>query len=539
MNKQYRVIFNQQRNQFVVVSEDTHAHGKSCQSTVSSMAGEMALTAVMAATAIGASVMATPVAADTWSVKSSSEYSNGRANGTYTGNFYRPGWTGSAGFYDSIGETESLNILIGKHNANNSEYENAQVNLGGAKDTTNLENVKKSLGVIRRTNELRKEEGVGELKITHRLMAGAQWQGDYSTVKRGHHMKYGWADNLAWGYQSGEAAANGWYKEKANCENGKRQGCTWRASAPVTGHYLNMVNPDFNATGASSTGDYGTWEGVYGYIVDKSFTPDEYEKMIDDFIAQGGQSFYNANQIVEVVGDIGNNSVTAGYAVAGKNATGNTLNINAKVGGKAYGGYAVNGNTSNNTVNIKANISTVYGGFSENNSASHTNNTINIQSTVDNVFLGNGKTVGGTVNFISGTVSGSLKAVDGNGTAQNAVLNVGATDYSTPMNTLKVGGEVGGFNTYNFYLPRNVSNGDTALQANKATLGNAQVNVYMPGDATVNSGDTLHLIHTTNGVQWTGSGSLKQGVTLEYKIALDGNQQNLDLSFASTSEPVT
>ena len=67
MNKQYRVIFNQQRGAFMVVAENTHAHGKSsCKSTVSSVMGKAALTAVVAATVIGAGLVSEQAAADTW-----------------------------------------------------------------------------------------------------------------------------------------------------------------------------------------------------------------------------------------------------------------------------------------------------------------------------------------------------------------------------------------------------------------------------------------------------------------------------------------
>ena len=141
---------------------------------------------IATAVVCGVTAVATPAVADTWNVTSSNTYTNGKAKGTYEGNFYRPGWTGSAGFYDSIGATGALNILIGKDSANNSEYEKAQVNIGGAKDTTNLQNVKKALAVVRRTNELRKQEGRAELKLTHRLMAGAQWQGEQQPMLFSH-----------------------------------------------------------------------------------------------------------------------------------------------------------------------------------------------------------------------------------------------------------------------------------------------------------------------------------------------------------------
>ncbi|MBQ1837097.1 MAG: ESPR domain-containing protein, partial [Neisseriaceae bacterium] len=126
MNKQYRVIFNHQRNQFVVVSEDTHAHGKSsCKSTVSSVAGKAALSAVATIATVGAGLFSAPVMADTWKVTSSTDFTNvtkgttGKS-GKYEDNFFRPGeapkYTGSAGFFDSVGATDARDVVLGIKN---------------------------------------------------------------------------------------------------------------------------------------------------------------------------------------------------------------------------------------------------------------------------------------------------------------------------------------------------------------------------------------------------------------------------------------
>ncbi|MBR7001325.1 MAG: ESPR domain-containing protein [Neisseriaceae bacterium] len=200
MNKKYRVIFNQQRGAFMVVAEDTHARGKSsCKSSVSSVVGEVALCAVVAATAIGAGLMPTTAAADTWSVTSGTQYTNttSSTNGTYDNNFFRPGkaptYAGSAGFFDKYGATEAVQIVTGNH-ANTPTWFNSAVNLGADNDATNLTRMQDALDIIQRSNELRAEEArienktIPELKITHAAMAMAQIAVDKATFATEQHL---------------------------------------------------------------------------------------------------------------------------------------------------------------------------------------------------------------------------------------------------------------------------------------------------------------------------------------------------------------
>ncbi|MBR3424938.1 MAG: ESPR domain-containing protein, partial [Neisseriaceae bacterium] len=70
MNKTYRVVFNHQRNAFVVVSELAHTQGKSKSSTQSVVSTASIATAVVC----GVTAVATPAVADTWNVTSSNTY---------------------------------------------------------------------------------------------------------------------------------------------------------------------------------------------------------------------------------------------------------------------------------------------------------------------------------------------------------------------------------------------------------------------------------------------------------------------------------
>ena len=567
MNKQYRVIFNHNRGEFMVVSENTHTQGKSStRSTISSVAGEAVLSTVVAATVLGGSLVSTQAVADNWTVNSATGFTNQTSgqSSTYNDNFFRPGkkseLAGSAGFFEWQGNSEAVNIVTGK-TGNTEEYNKAKINLGASGDPTSIDNMKKALDSIDEVNRLRKQdENLPEYKVNDTYMAIAQVHAGYSSHTQGHagiHSPRG--ENLAYGFgvingSGGRqySAIGGLYdSEKAHFDNPNHefyQKCDFNWSKyEGTAHYCKMVdgkeglvsddpthtNGSFVAMGAgvADTVPEGTAAGgndpvtlVQTFSDNKNatnYSVAEYRQLLEEYEKSGGFRYLNADQTVTVNANVGENTkVAGGYATAGKNATGNTVNVeNGASVGTIYAGYAENGETTNNTVNLT-------GGSAK------------------DVYLGNGSTVSGVVNLLGGTISGSLKAVDGSGKAENAVLNVGAKNKDEPqrsaMNTLKVQGELGGFTEYNFFLPNSAKNGDTALQANAANLGNAKVNAYLPGDVSVKDQDKIHLIATQNGIQWTGSGEIHTGITLKKEIALDNDKKNLDISFTDdTPTPPT
>ena len=568
MNKQYRVIFNHNRGEFMVVSENTHTQGKSStRSTVSSVAGETVLSTVVAATVLGSSLVSTQAVADNWTVNSATGFTNQTSgqSSTYNDNFFRPGkkseLAGSAGFFEWQGDNDAVNIVTGKTDPNN-HYAQSQTNLGASGDATSIDNMKKALDSIDEVNQLRKnDENLPAFKITDKHMAIAQVHANHSSRSGNHSdiipIEYGGGENLSFGYGVSNgiggrnmSALGALYDgEKAHFNNPNHefyQKCDFNWSkVQGTAHYCKMVdgkeglvsddpnhtNGSFIVMGAGITGVNQNNTGGDTTLVQsfasesnkggQTYTVAEYRQLLEEYEKSGGFRYLNADQTVTVNANVGENTkVAGGYATAGKNATGNTVNVeNGASVGTIYAGYAENGETTNNTVNLT-------GGSAK------------------DVYLGNGSTVSGVVNLLGGTISGSLKAVDGSGKAENAVLNVGAKNKDesqrTAMNTLKVQGEVGGFTEYNFFLPNSAKNGDTALQANAANLGNAKVNAYLPGDVSVKDQDKIHLIATQNGIQWTGSGEIHTGITLKKEIALDNDKKNLDISFTDdTPTPPT
>ena len=667
MNKQYRVIFNQQRGAFMVVAENTHAHGKSsCKSTVSSVMGKAALTLAVAVTAVGSGLMTTPAAADTWEVMSDTRFTNKTnlsLSGSYDDNFFVPVNNskyaeGSKGFFENQKATEAVQIVTGNH-ANTPTWFNSAVKLGEKNDATNLLKMYESLNIIQRSNELRAEEAkvenktIPEFKVSHAAMAMAQIATDQATIETNHPDMERAVDgagrageNLAWDNGSGKYsnpanAVDAWYNEKvcitdfngAECNKIKQQNLSYaeNPNAPdafehLIGHYTSLVKPDFTVTGAAMAGSdqYGItvgqeYYGVYepynyqvismcavGSRVDMAcleklgsnwykqqpqnipvYSVNDYKKLLAEYI--DNNVFYNEDQVVNVelpLGDFDQNivSVAGGYALQ-KNVQRNTVNAKsiAQVA-FIYGGYAEEGKAIDNTVNLddgevgriqgghsvendtQGNIVNINGGRagyviagSSNNEKSTHNNTINIngghigginQQNQDDiwggVYLGDIGTVNGTVNFLNGAVT-HLQAVYGDKgkVGNNAVLNIGAKSKDdtsrTPMNTLFAFGEVGGFTEYNFYLPNDVKADDTALYAGSATLGNAPVNAYIPGDATLKQNDTVHLIESEKSVSWNGKGTVYQGVTAKTDlggIKVQGKNLDLTMSQNNTTDPV-
>lgn len=150
--------------------------------------------------------------------------------------------------------------------------------VGKEGDATDLDNVKASLEIIQRTNELREAAGLKPIQISINLMAVSMLQANWSASHMDHvqnHMDddnpYGFnvSENIAWGYANGKGAADGWYSEKSTWEKfcAEKGWATTDATAWSVymqhrsevdndtyfkvGHYLNLMNPDYRMTGAA------------------------------------------------------------------------------------------------------------------------------------------------------------------------------------------------------------------------------------------------------------------------------------------------
>ncbi|MBP3223243.1 MAG: hypothetical protein J6M18_04880 [Actinomycetaceae bacterium] len=230
---------------------------------------------------------------------------------------------GSAGFFAAQGATEAEKIVTGNHNQTPSWY-SKYVKLGDEKDATSLDNMKKSLDIVRKANEYRAKDGLPQYKITHSLMAWAQIHTDFSRHYKEHanniehdgfdSANIAGAENIIWGRSNATDMLHGWYDdEKAHPENGQ-------------GHYKNLINKDYTLTGAAWNTHQTTFtymgfymNGTAGQVFrsstnEQAFTPDEYEKLLDAYMngtssqaanteeatSEDTQASQNGNDIVEL-----------------------------------------------------------------------------------------------------------------------------------------------------------------------------------------------------------------------------------------------
>ena len=90
-------------------------------------------------------------------------------------------------------------------------------NLGQVDDATSLENMQASIAYLKECNEIRKQEGLPELKVSAWLMAVAQVNANHAKYNIEHAGVYVTGENLAWGYGDANTAASpyrGWYDEE-------------------------------------------------------------------------------------------------------------------------------------------------------------------------------------------------------------------------------------------------------------------------------------------------------------------------------------
>lgn len=116
--------------------------------------------------------------------------------------------------------------------------------MGGAQDATNLNNMLESLKFIDKCNEIRRKEGLGELKVSLELMAKSQYDANNSAYSYSHLEKWGYGENLFWGSSDVDWAFDEWYTKekalyKADPEN-NYMNCL---------HYLNIIRGDYTITG--------------------------------------------------------------------------------------------------------------------------------------------------------------------------------------------------------------------------------------------------------------------------------------------------
>lgn len=179
---------------------------------------------------------------------------------------------------------------------------------GAAGDASNYQNVLKALETIDDLNAVRRDLGLGELKITNQLMARSTVSVNWSAKNVAHSTGCG-GENLAFDW---EYPVTGWYNyeksiydaaARTNTYNGRPLPENWqsmtttelKAAAPdfwhAVGHYYNVINPNYHFIGAAFNNEEGNQYGFcygqsYSYFTQcrKAYSVEEWRSQFLDWV---------------------------------------------------------------------------------------------------------------------------------------------------------------------------------------------------------------------------------------------------------------
>ena len=194
---------------------------------------------------------------------------------------------GSKGYFDSIGCSDLANYVFKVDDSSKGKLA-SYTHLGQVDDATNLENMQASITYMKECNEIRKQEGLPELKVSAWLMAVAQVNANHAKFNIGHAGVYITGENLAWGYGEANTDASpyrGWYDEE------KAEYLAGNHNFSDIGHYLNIIEGRYTLTGYAigTNGKYSTThsqeflDDVMGVDDDVQMTVSEFEQSFNDY----------------------------------------------------------------------------------------------------------------------------------------------------------------------------------------------------------------------------------------------------------------
>lgn len=206
---------------------------------------------------------------------------------------------GAIGFFRAMGADSAIELI---QNCTYKDY----TEIGNSLDATSLDNMLLSITVMKNVNAYRKSVGLSELQVTHKLIAAAIADANYSTKNVEHAQQFDVGENLAWSYRD---PCKAWiYQEKdlfdktaaslgATNLSGKDAYDFWYANQDKfdyfrIGHYMNIINPDYAVMGCGLNDDtrltfsltlqYGSWSGS-GWNMNP-ISVDEYEQNLTSYI---------------------------------------------------------------------------------------------------------------------------------------------------------------------------------------------------------------------------------------------------------------
>lgn len=259
-------------------------------------------------------------------------------------------------------------------------------------------------------------------------------------------------------------------------------------NVPTYSNHVVITGNDYNNR-------YDMYDDYYGHVYGgKSYNSNADKNTItfkngNVVTLYGGYSVHgNVTGNKVTFSDGATNALYGGYSRYGK-VSGNQLNVSGRVLGwgskvSLFGGYgAGSGKVTANTVNVKSNFSgTVYGGYSNGNGAV-TNNRINLYHSVDANLVGGYSKKG----VVSGNTLG-VQALYNKTLTANTIYNM---------------------KNLNFYLPKNIKNGLTVLNADVVVpKEGTTVNMYANGGVNLRTGNSVYLL---KGNIDTRKGKMKRG----------------------------
>ena len=196
---------------------------------------------------------------------------------------------GSKGYFDSIGCSDLADYVFKIDNSAEGKLA-AYTQMGQKDDATSLENMQASIAYLKECNEIRKKEGLSELKVSTWLMAVAQVNANRAKVKMSHSGTYATGENLAWGYGNANTAGSpfrGWYDEE------KAEYLAGNHKFSETGHYQNIVEKQYTVTGFA-VGTNGSFGKVHcqEFLDEVMGVDDEVQMTVSEF-EQSFNNYYN------------------------------------------------------------------------------------------------------------------------------------------------------------------------------------------------------------------------------------------------------
>ena len=231
---------------------------------------------------------------------------------------------GSKGYFDSVGCSNLANAVLIEGKL--APY----TKVGQTDDATSLENMQASIAYMKECNEIRKKEGLSELKVSMTLMAIAQVNANHAKSNMEHAGVYATGENLAWGYGNANTAGSpfrGWYDQE------KTEYLAGNHKFSDVGHYKNIVEKRYTVTGfaVGTNGQFSTAH-CQEFLDDVTDVDDEVQMTVSEF-EQSFNNYYNNLKSVDSQHKTLQNAVNNASGSGSKDNTAvtNALNLlNAK-----------------------------------------------------------------------------------------------------------------------------------------------------------------------------------------------------------------